>query len=67
MPSRSAVFAVQPRPASRLTSSSLRGVPSGLLSSKTIRPSKPTTCITVSASSRIVTSVPVPMFASGPS
>jgi len=41
MPSASAVFGFQPRAFSRLTSSSLRGVPSGFDASKTIFPVKP--------------------------
>ena len=43
----------------------LRGVPSGLVVSKTRAPSKPRTRATVSASSRMVTSSPVPMLMSG--
>jgi hypothetical protein len=46
----------------RLTSSTLRDVPSGLPVSNAIRPLNPTTRMMSSASSRIVTSVPVPML-----
>ena len=51
----------------RIRASILVGVPSGLVLSYTMRPLQPTTRITVSASSRIVTSEPVPMLISGPS
>ena len=50
----------QPSALSRDTSSSLRGVPSGLLASKPSRPWKPVTRAMVSASSRMVQSTPVP-------
>ena len=46
----------------REMSSSLRGVPSGLVASQRSSPSKPTTSAISSASSRIVTSVPEPML-----
>ncbi len=46
-PDVSGVLARHPNAASRLTSSSLRGVPSGWVGSKTMRPLKPTACITV--------------------
>ena len=46
----------------RIRASILVGVPSGLVWSYTMRPSQPSTRITVSASSRIVTSEPVPML-----
>src|SRR5262249_28036303 len=60
MPSSSGIFARQPRPFRRETSSSLRGVPSGLVPSQVRDPSKPTTFAMSSASSFIETSSPTP-------
>ena len=52
--------ACQPIAASRLTSISLRGVPSGFVGSVRISPPNPTAAATIPPSSRIETSVPVP-------
>ena len=52
--------ALQPRDSSRLTSSSLRGVPSGLLRSNSILPPKPVTSAINRANSAIVQSSPEP-------
>ena len=59
-PSRSAICGRQPSALIRDVSSSLRGVPSGLLVSCTMAPRKPTTSATISATSRMVMSSPTP-------
>src|SRR4029078_9042079 len=60
MPACRSIRALQPSAFMRETSSSLRGVPSGRVASNWISPSRPTVCKKISASSRIVMSVPVP-------
>ena len=59
-PSSRPIFAFQPRLASRPTSRSLRGVPSGFVSSNTMRPVKPVTSAISSANWPMVTSAPQP-------
>src|SRR4051812_4696695 len=59
-PSFGLVFAVQPRARSRDTSTTLRGMPSGLEVSYSYVPLQPATSATRSASSRMVMSSPVP-------
>ena len=67
MPSARVVVGCQPSWWMRLTSSSFCGVPSGFVVSKTRFPLKLSTAQTCSASSRMVTSLPVPMLISGTS
>ena len=62
MPSLSGVEWRQPSLCSRPTSSSLRGVPSGLEVSYSIAPSKPTIALMVRASSSMEQSSPVPIL-----
>jgi hypothetical protein len=64
MPSSSEVRARQPSLARRLTSSNLRGVPSGLEVSKLIPPVYPTVPATTRANSAMVMSSPVPILTS---
>ena len=64
MPSSSEVRARQPSLARRLTSSSLRGVPSGREGSKLIPPVYPTAAATTRANSAMVMSSPVPILTS---
>ena len=61
MPSLSEVLARQPSLARRLTSSNLRGVPSGFEASKLISPAYPTAAATLPANSAMEMSTPVPM------
>src|SRR5262249_33495294 len=51
-----------PKASRRELSMSLRGVPSGLVSSQMISPAKPTARFTISVSPRIETSLPAPML-----
>src|SRR5580698_8198386 len=63
-PRSSGMFAFQPNPLSRETSSSFLGVPSGFEASKVSCPWKPVRRLTVSANSRMVRSSPVPTLTS---
>ena len=53
---------VHPRRCNLSTSISLRGVPSGFVTSKATSPSKPTVLTIISDNSRMVSSLPVPTF-----
>ena len=65
-PSRRSMVGRQPSERMRVLSSSLRGMPSGLLASNTSRPLKPTVSTTACASSRMLRSEPLPMLIGTP-